>query len=147
MLNASPALFEANYESVTGGEVSLKSLLLESGKSKMILKTKSMIAMEANYESFETLQLQYPEKLSNDVVLLFIGAQTMGKNKNMKGLMLLNYVSNIKKQKREEIQLTHLDEKMMLKSVTVGTVIINEGEGVRVTSEKVSDDNAVALLE
>ena len=147
MLNASPALFEANYESVTGGEVSLKSLLLESGKSKMILKTKSMIAMEANYESFENLQLQYPEKLSNDVVLLFIGAQTMGKNKNMKGLMLLNYVSNIKKQKREEIQLTHLDEKMMLKSVTVGTVIINEGEGVRVTSEKVSDDNAVALLE
>ena len=147
MLNASPALFEANYESVTGGEVSLKSLLLESGKSKMILKTKSMIAMEANYESFENLQLQYPEKLSNDVVLLFIGAQTMGKNKNMKGLMLLNYVSNLKKQKREEIQLTHLDEKMMLKSVTVGTVIINEGEGVRVTSEKVSDDNAVALLE
>ena len=147
MLNASPALFEANYESVTGGEVSLKTLLLESGKSKMILKTKSMIAMEANYESFENLQLQYPEKLSNDVVLLFIGAQTMGKNKNMKGLMLLNYVSNIKKQKREEIQLTHLDEKMMLKSVTVGTVIINEGEGVRVTSEKVSDDNAVALLE
>ena len=147
MLNASPALFEANYESVTGGEVSLKSLLLESGKSKMILKTKSMIAMEANYESFENLQLQYPDKLSNDVVLLFIGAQTMGKNKNMKGLMLLNYVSNIKKQKREEIQLTHLDEKMMLKSVTVGTVIINEGEGVRVTSEKVSDDNAVALLE
>ena len=147
MLNASPALFEANYESVTGGEVSLKTLLLESGKSKMILKTKSMIAMEANYESFENLQLQYPEMLSNDVVLLFIGAQTMGKNKNMKGLMLLNYVSNIKKQKREEIQLTHLDEKMMLKSVTVGTVIINEGEGVRVTSEKVSDDNAVALLE
>ena len=101
--------------------------------------------MEANYESFETLQLQYPEKLSNDVVLLFIGAETKGKNKNMKGLMVQNYVSKIKIQKREEIQLTNKNhlEKMMLKSVTVGTVVINEG----VTSEKVSDDIVVALLE
>ena len=106
--------------------------------------------MEANYESCETLQLQYPEKLSNDV-LLFIGAQTKGKKENMKALMVQNFVSKIKIQKREEIQLTHENhlEKTMLKSGNVGPVVINKvkGEGVRVTSEKVSDDNAVALLE
>ena len=63
--------------------------------------------------------------------------------------MVQNFVSKIKIQKREEIQLTHENhlEKMMLKSGNVGTVVINEGEGVRVTSEKVSDDNEVALLE
>ena len=40
----SPAFFEANYKSVTRGEMSLKTLLIESGKAEMILKTKSMIA-------------------------------------------------------------------------------------------------------
>ena len=108
----SPAFFEANYKSVTGGEMSLKTLLIESGKAEMILKTKSMIAMEANYESFETLQLQFPEKLSNDVVETFIGAQTMGKNSNMKGVMLKNYMIKIKKPESQS-QKVHLKTEVL----------------------------------
>ena len=90
-----PNFFEANYQAVLEGGISLKNLLIESEKAEQILKTKSLFAREADYESFESLHLKYPTKLTEDIVESFAGAIITGKNKNLKGQMLKNYVEKM----------------------------------------------------
>ena len=95
-----PDFFEDHCSAVLDGFVSLRTLLEESSKAEMIVKTKSCLSAEAGYESFESLQSKFPGKLNDDVVEQFLGAQT-GKKKNVKGVMLKNFVDKLKNQNEE----------------------------------------------
>ena len=50
---------------------------------------------EAGYDSFESLQLKFPGKVSDDDVERFLGAETRGRNKNNLGEMLISFVRNL----------------------------------------------------
>ena len=113
-------------ESVLNGIISLKKLLVESEKANQIVKTKSMIAKEAGFESFESLHLKYPTKLTDETVESFIGATTTGKNKNLKGLMLKNFVNNMRKQESHDKTLkTEVLENTRLSYYNVTTRLVD----------------------
>ena len=77
------------------GNLSLKQLLEKSLKHEELNKTKTVFSQEAGYDKFEVLEMKYPTKLTDQVLETFRGAQVNGKNKNLQGQIMKNYIKSL----------------------------------------------------
>ena len=94
--------FEMNHERILKREVSLKEVILNSERIGECQKIKAEIAKEAEVESFTALKQLYPDKINDDVVTSFAGAVTMGKKKNLKGILLKRFVKGLNNESVDE---------------------------------------------
>ena len=85
--------FEENYRKVLNRESSLRSLINDFKKVKELKQVYGTLCQISGYKSLDDLKLQYPEKVNEDVMSKFVGADI--ESKNLKGKMLVNYYQEV----------------------------------------------------
>ena len=100
--NCKSDYFEVHWERIMTRQVSFKEVLENSSTVSKYLATKLNIAKEANIVSFEALKLKYPEKINDNIAKTFAGAVTMGKKRNLAGVLLSRFVKELDNDKFDE---------------------------------------------
>lgn len=97
----SPKFFVENAEAVLNSEISLESLVENSGKIQAVEKANTSLLQLSTYTDVETLNVQYPGKFAPEIIKKYAGADVWGKNKNRPGERLESYFKSVVQNKGE----------------------------------------------